>query len=602
MNRRPNGIKHLEMRDLHMKSNRFLKITYKAYCTIYKIMWKENLLLSIVDIFHGMSFAILVIVTQKFFDGIVQYISGNSSEKQILFLASLVIGVQIMSQLLNGFVNFYAEVVQEKSYGKLCVILQKKLEKVSPLEFEKNDFLDNINKAEQGARGTCEMVDIINSIFTFYIPYFGVMGIYMYQLHGILVTALLCVFVPVFVSNFVHVYFGSKTENEIAPYRRESVSYQDTLLGLECFKETRVLGATKYFLDKYNLSITRLNRFTWHNKKKETIIELCLNIFSFLSYGGVLAFLVYCCIKDIISVGAFAAVFSSIDVMFYLMEEIFKDSMGDVSQKIGMVNNFLKLLQFQAVERKSVPVLSGGIELKNVLFQYPEADKPCLKNISLKVNENELVAIVGENGSGKTTLSKIMIGLYTPNDGEIYISGRKLEPVSEVIYEDTSVVFQDFNKYKLLLGENITISDLKSKKSYIKALHSVDEDLRIKDDVILSRDFEGIDLSGGQWQKVALARGIYRNRKILLLDEPTAAIDPIQENDLYDCFIEIAKGKTCIIVTHRLGLARIADRIVVLKNGEIIENGTHDQLLHSKGQYYKMWNAQARWYNKTEGE
>lgn len=133
-------------------------------------------------------------------------------------------------------------------------------------------------------------------------------------------------------------------------------------------------------------------------------------------------------------------------------------------------------------------------------------------------------------------------------------------------------------------------------EDYKKALQEVDREMNVDSQVILSRDFDGIDLSGGQWQKIAIARGIYKKSRILLLDEPTSAIDPLQESRLYQTFLRLAEGKTCIVITHRLGLARIADRIVVLKDGKIAENGNHQQLLEQKGEYARMWEAQAGWY------
>ena len=163
-------------------------------------------------------------------------------------------------------------------------------------------------------------------------------------------------------------------------------------------------------------------------------------------------------------------------------------------------------------------------------------------------------------------------------------------------FSSISAVFQKFNRYKLNLEDNVRISDLDSMEDYKKALQEVDREMNMDSQVILSRDFDGIDLSGGQWQKIAIARGIYKKSRILLLDEPTSAIDPLQESRLYQTFLHLAEGKTCIVITHRLGLARIADRIVVLKDGKIAEKGSHQQLLEQRGEYARMWEAQAGWY------
>lgn len=578
-----------------------LKTFFRAYPVTYRLVWKENLILSFADIFHGMSFAVLIIVTQRFFDAMAGCLGGEEGQDGVIVLACLLILCQVISQILNGFVNFYADVVREKGYGRICTMIQKKLEKTAPINFEKNSFLDDINKADQGARQACGMVDTVNSVFTFYVPYFALMGIYMYHLNAALILAVLLVFLPVLITNYVQVHFGSAIEQEIAPVRRETEGYERILTTLEGYKETRVLGAARYFARLYRTSISTWNRISWGKRKKEALVSLGLNIFSFLAYGGILLMLVRLCVGGQISVGSFAAVFSAIDVMFLLMQEIFRDSLGDVSKNMGCVRNLLNLLDSPEDVRESVAIDSNEITLENVTFKYPEAERNCLENITMKIKSNELVAIVGENGSGKTTLSKVMMGIYEPDSGKVMIGGKPVDREHNC-FPNISALFQKFNKYKLNLEDNIVISDLDRKEGWLDELNRVDENLEIDRQVILSRDFDGIDPSGGQWQKIAIARGIHKKPRdpsdlqILVLDEPTSAIDPVQESELYRTFLDIAEKKTCIVITHRLGLARIADRIIVLKNGRLVENGNHQELLERKGEYFKMWSAQAQWY------
>ena len=578
-----------------------LKTFFRAYPVAYRLVWKENLILSFTDIFHGMSFAVLIIVTQRFFDAMAGCLGGEERRDEVIVLACLLVLCQVISQILNGFVNFYADVVREKGYGRICTMIQKKLEKTAPINFEKNSFLDDINKADQGARQACGMVDTVNSVFTFYVPYFALMGIYMYHLNAVLILAVLLVFLPVLLTNYVQVHFGSAIEREIAPVRREAEGFERILTTLEGYKETRVLGAARYFARLYRTSISTWNRISWKKRKKEALVSLGLNIFSFLAYGGILLMLVRLCVGGQISVGSFAAVFSAIDVMFLLMQEIFRDSLGDVSKNMGCVRNLLNLLDSPEDAQESVAIDSNEIALENVTFQYPEAERNCLENITMKIKSNELVAIVGENGSGKTTLSKVIMGIYKPDSGKVMIGGKLMDREHNC-FPNISALFQKFNKYKLNLEDNIVISDLDRKEGWMDELNKVDGDLEIDRQAILSRDFDGIDPSGGQWQKIAIARGIHRRPRdpsapqILVLDEPTSAIDPVQESGLYRTFLDIAEKKTCIIITHRLGLARIADRIIVLKNGRLVENGNHQELLERKGEYFKMWSAQAQWY------
>ena len=213
------------------------------------------------------------------------------------------------------------------------------------------------------------------------------------------------------------------------------------------------------------------------------------------------------------------------------------------------------------------------------------------------IKENETVAVVGGNGAGKSTLARIILGIFTPERGEIEIGGQRIDGGHHA-FRYISSVFQKFNRYKLDVRENIILSDFNEEEDYCEALRQVDDGMNIESDVVLSRDFDGIDLSGGQWQKIAIARGIHKKAEILLLDEPTAAIDPVQESSLYDRFIKISENRTSIIITHRLGIAKVADRIIVLKEGKIVESGTHQELLEKRGEYYLMWTAQTDWYQK----
>ncbi len=578
-------------------NHNLVKTFFKAYPIIYKPVWKENLLLSFVDIFHGMSFAIIVIMTQKFFDVIADYLNCNAGQKDVVKFSILLVVCQILGQILNGFVNFYADVVREKGYGKICNIIQRKLISIAPIEFEKNSFLDDINKADQGAQQACDMVDTINSVFTFYVPYFTVIAIYMYRLDYILVLGVLLVFIPVFISNFVRLHLGDVIENEIAPIRREAESYEKTLITLDFYKETRVLGAAKTFIKLYKDSVNNLNGIIWKRRKKEAVINIGLSILSFMAYGAVLVMLVYLCMKGSITIGSFAAVFASIDVMFYLMDEIFQDSLGNVAKNMGLINNFLNLVNHPEAGWKSVDIEKNDISLKHIFFKYPESGKAALDDVSMYIKENETVAVVGGNGAGKSTLARIILGIFTPERGEIEIGGQRIDGGHHA-FRYISSVFQKFNRYKLDVRENIILSDFNEEEDYCEALRQVDDGMNIESDVVLSRDFDGIDLSGGQWQKIAIARGIHKKAEILLLDEPTAAIDPVQESSLYDRFIKISENRTSIIITHRLGIAKVADRIIVLKEGKIVESGTHQELLEKRGEYYLMWTAQTDWYQK----
>jgi len=287
------------------------------------------------------------------------------------------------------------------------------------------------------------------------------------------------------------------------------------------------------------------------------------------------------------------------------MEELICRHIGGLSKEIGTVRNFLRFLDMPerkgTIERSS---LDGGIVLENVSFRYPGAETNALENINLSIGKGETIAIVGQNGAGKSTLVKLLTGLYLPTEGTVKIGGVDTRNISlQSIYRGISGVFQKYQRYKMTLKENINISDLdySDQKQLQAAVEKADLELSQETypqgyDTMLSREFDGVDLSGGQWQRIALARGFYRVHDLIVLDEPTAAIDPLEETRIYHKFAEISKGKTAVIVTHRLGSAKIADRIVVLDAGRVVAIGTHEQLMQEHGMYAKMYQAQAQWY------
>lgn len=244
----------------------------------------------------------------------------------------------------------------------------------------------------------------------------------------------------------------------------------------------------------------------------------------------------------------------------------------------------------------------GDIVLKNVSFKYPNAKENSLSNINLTIKAGTSLAIVGENGAGKSTLTKLIMGLYTPSEGVVQYGAEDIAKYSNTSkFKNISAVFQKFIKYKLSAEDNVRISDISSQDSIESASSKINlsfEDFKINNETMLCREFGGQDLSGGQWQRIAIARGLYRPHDLIVLDEPTAAIDPIEEANVFSTFKKLSNDKTCIFVTHRLGSTQIADKIIVMENGEIVEEGTNQELINLKGKYYHLLESQAKWYER----
>ncbi len=251
------------------------------------------------------------------------------------------------------------------------------------------------------------------------------------------------------------------------------------------------------------------------------------------------------------------------------------------------------------------------IEFRDVWFRYPGTDRDVLRGLNFRVEDGEKLSIVGENGEGKTTMIKLLLRLFEPDRGEILLGGRPIGSYSrKTLTAIFGPVFQDFNRYSITLRENIGVGFIdqlhdEDRIDYAARKGKVDQfagDLPNGYDTILGRDFDGgVDVSGGQWQRIAIARAFMGDKPVLLLDEPTSQLDPIAESQLYREFAEIASGKTAIFITHRLASTMITDRILVIQHGVVTQEGTHRQLMTSGGLYADMFEAQKHWYRQTSG-
>ena len=249
--------------------------------------------------------------------------------------------------------------------------------------------------------------------------------------------------------------------------------------------------------------------------------------------------------------------------------------------------------------------LRTGISFESVSFRYPGSDKYVLQDLSFSIAPGEIVAIVGCNGAGKTTIVKLLLGLYEPIEGRILFDGIALEHGNRhSVWDSSAVLFQDFTRYQLSLRQNIglgRVEELDDDHALLEAarLGGIDYIVRRLPnglDSLIGKQFGDTDLSGGEWQRVALGRVFFRRADLLILDEPTAALDPMAEADLYRRFTELARGKTVILISHRLGSVRLADRILVLSSGRITESGSHDRLMKLGREYAAMYRSQASWY------
>ena len=475
------------------------------------------------------------------------------------------------------------------------------------INFESVELYENISLATSGVRYALNStIDFINGLI-FYTTFFGGLCIYLSSIKPSLGVVCLFCFVP---QLFSQLYRSNKyydLREQTVSTIREKDYYRDCLIEKEFYKETKTLNAKDFFLGRYREKNKLYNSLSWKTEKAIAKKDLLLTSFTFLGYLSSFLMLGYFLVRGDISLGTFASVFYSLNKLMDYMKEMI-EIYGSMYQNTSLAGRLYYFLDLPEMVGKNIELnFKRDITLKNVTFVYPNSDKPAVCNVSLHIKNGEHLAIVGLNGSGKTTLVKLITGLFSPTQGVVLHDNNDISKINpNSIYKGISAVFQKFGKYKLSLHDNILLSDSQNSFDINKAKkvleqagfnfekRPVEGDL----DIMLSCEFNGIELSGGEWQRLAIARGLYRQNGIIVFDEPTAAIDPIEEASIYNRFEVLSKNKTALTVTHRLGSVKNADRIIVMKDGCIVEEGTHDTLIKSNGLYAEMFESQMQWYKR----
>ena len=310
-------------------------------------------------------------------------------------------------------------------------------------------------------------------------------------------------------------------------------------------------------------------------------------------------------VRGNIAVGQFAACISAFATLQGNLIGL-GDTVSQFFELYHRAEEYYDFFQIEAEKdgEESYRPFQQEITLKDVHFRYSGSDRDSLNGVDLAIKKGEHVVVVGVNGSGKTTMSKVLTGAYLASSGTVSYDGQDMKALERnSLYRHISLVTQDFVHYNFTMRENIGISDLShinDDRRLNKTVEAVEMEELIRNigglDSQLGREFGGRELSGGEWQKVAIARGMFKDSDLIILDEPTSALDPLVEYDILTKFVDLIQDKTSVIISHRVGICRAADKVVVMKDGRVVECGTHDTLKEAGGEYSRIWNEQAKWY------
>ena len=375
----------------------------------------------------------------------------------------------------------------------------------------------------------------------------------------------------------------------------------------EASKDIKLYGFSDYLIKTAADFIYQIERINAKYTKQSAAISGVRALLNLVRELVAYAYLTYLVLKNRLSVSDFIFCFGIITGFSnWIMNLVF--SFMEISRCCTDCALYREFVEESVSESK--PEVDFGevrsIEFSNVFFTYPASDTETIRNMSFKVNKGENIAIVGENGAGKTTVIKLLCGLYYPSKGDILINGRSSREFSSDSYFDLfSAVFQDYCFMPMTIAENITAEQAYDKERLFAAFDKAGitdkiNSLSEKENTLMVKDVykNAADFSGGEKQKLLLAKAVYKNASVLILDEPTAALDPISENELYLKYNELTEDKLSFFISHRLSSTRFCDRILFIKDGAVAESGTHEELMAKKGAYYRMYQTQSMYYKE----
>jgi ABC-type multidrug transport system fused ATPase/permease subunit len=484
-------------------------------------------------------------------------------------------------------------------------------------EFDREDFNTEYAKFNDGYNGLHSFLSSLTGIFN--ISYRLILSsVILFQMHFSFPAIILVFFAISIALHFNYASILNDLWEKTQKISRKS-DYLSKQFSGKNNRDTRLLNLKDKFTNEWlniNKTLTVLNAegLNKTDKRFAFCLAFCQNI------AGIIA-LIIC----LFLIGNGALQIGAIFIIWNLITENistaqnFQRAISNLilnSKKLKVVFDFYDKYSVKQKSKEAVKEMESGmpIEIKNLTYKYGE-DITAVNDLSLIIKKGESIALIGENGSGKSTLIKCILGLYKPENGSVKIYGNEsYDTDEEIIRKYISVTFQDYCTYPFTLRENVgfgDIGEIANDDKILKAVEFADADEILqkcgKLDAVLGRQLEpdGVELSGGQWQRLALARAYMNMRDIAIFDEPSAALDPIAELKQFENLKATLKDKTSILISHRIGFARLADKIVVMDKGSIVEQGTHEDLLSQGGKYAEMFNAQKKWYdldyNEKEG-
>ncbi len=542
---------------------------------------------------------------------VLQAGAESKSFQRLWWLIGIELIMAIGSDILSRIINLTDGLMGDKYSNDSSVKLIKKTKEVELSDLEDPAFYDKLNMARTQTAGRVNLMSNVLSQFQDVITSSSlIVGLIVYE--PWLILLLIASVIPAFINEIRFSSSSYSLARSWTSERRELDYLRFIGANDKTAKEIKLFGLADFIADRFAL----LSEKYYNANKKlsidRTIWGIAFNIIGVICYYGAYLLIVVKTVKGLITIGALTFLSSAFSRLRNSLQNIFS-RFSRITESALYLQDYFEFLDLDVsddngFEKYILPsAIKDGFEFKNVSFRYPGSDRYVLKELNLKIKAGEKMAFVGENGSGKTTLIKLLLRFYDPIEGAILLDGIDIRHYERASYQQLfGVIFQDFVQYEFTIGENIAVGKINKIKDTLEIKNAAEKSLA--DDVVnalplkyeqqLGKRFKsGIELSGGQWQKIALARAYMKDAKVMILDEPTSALDARSEYETFQRFIGLTKGKTSVIISHRFSTVRMADRIMVLKDGGIIELGTHEELMANNGLYAELFELQAAGYN-----
>jgi ATP-binding cassette subfamily B protein len=566
-------------------------------------------------------------VAKLIIDTVVSARMGRPNISRLWLLVALEFFIVGIGEVLDK-----ASTAVEGLFGDLCShhISEKLISHAARLDlshFEDPAFYDQLERAQRQTTGRIGLLTQLLSVGQDLITLVSLAAaifIYGPWLLALLIVAVL----PGF---FGETHFSSLEYSllyRMTPERRQLDYLRYVSASDKTAKEVQMFGLAGWLVERYRLLARRFYEANKHLAIRKGLAATALSLLGIVGYYAAYVVILWRGFYGVITIGTVTFLAASFARSRAVTERMLL-SAGNIYEQCLYIQDLLDFFRMQPVivsanDACPVPVpIAKGLILEDVGFQYPDSDAWALRHVNLRIAPGERVALVGENGAGKTTLTKLLARLYDPTEGRILLDGLDLRQYDlDSVRQAFGVIFQDFVRYDLALDENIGVGEIGQVKDYLDGLaqsadgadplssHPAIMAAAAKSQAqelvkrfscgyrqMLGRRFEGgVDLSGGEWQKIALARAYIRQSQIIILDEPTAALDARSEYEVFKRFAELVSGQMVVLISHRFSTVRMADRIVVLEKGTVREEGTHDHLLSREGLYAELFQLQAEGY------